>query len=42
MVLGQLTDLGVSFASVHGLTPVTVHNLMIMKVAVHRPLTGIG
>ena len=22
---GQLTDLGVNFASVHGLTPVTVH-----------------
>ena len=25
MIPGQLTDLGVNFASVHGLTPVTVY-----------------
>ena len=33
---GQLTDPGVNFASVHGLTPVTVHMSFLLPRAISR------
>ena len=38
---GQLTDLGVNFASVHGLAPVTVHiNFSLSRGDFERRVTG--
>ena len=39
---GQLTDLGVNFASVHGLAPVTVHiSFSLPRGDFERRVTGI-
>ena len=41
IALGQLTDLGVNFASVHGLAPVTVHiSFSLPRGDFERRVTG--
>ena len=41
LVPGQLTDLGVNFASVHGLAPVTVHiSFSLPRGDFERRVTG--
>ena len=41
IALGQLTDLGVNFASVHGLWPVTVHiSFSLPRGDFERLITG--
>ena len=41
ITLGQLTDLGVNFASVHGLAPVTVHiSFSLPRGDFERRVTG--
>ena len=41
IALGQLTDLGVNFASVHGLAPVTVHiSFLLPRGDFERRVTG--
>ena len=41
IALGQLTDLGVHFASVHGLAPVTVHiSFSLPRGDFERRVTG--
>ena len=41
IALGQLTDLGVNFASVHGLAPVTVHiSFSLSRSDFERRVTG--
>ena len=41
IALGQLTDLGVNFASVHGLAPVTVHiSFSLPRGGFERRVTG--